>query len=191
VALVRTEVSEDLSNSFIRVTKVGELGTMLAVTSNRLMLQRNTKLLVTASLVPSSPILVILLKEALSSSETSFLTTAIRHKIPEDTILHSHCHENIKSYAWFMILCTGSEMVLKRLISCTVPTQPSNLRMSEVGETSVTLQWSRPAHAGENIVSYELYWNDTYAKVLLPASLILRLQTSDIRPRIKWRAVSG
>lgn len=45
-----------------------------------------------------------------------------------------------------------------------VPTQPSNLRASEVGETSVTLQWSRPAHAGENIVSYELYWNDTYAK---------------------------
>ncbi|XP_069702214.1 tyrosine-protein phosphatase Lar isoform X7 [Periplaneta americana] len=45
-----------------------------------------------------------------------------------------------------------------------VPSQPSNLRASEVGETSVTLQWSRPAHAGENIVSYELYWNDTYAK---------------------------
>jgi hypothetical protein len=35
VALVRTDVSEELSDSFIRVTRIGELGT-LAVTSNRL-----------------------------------------------------------------------------------------------------------------------------------------------------------
>jgi hypothetical protein len=33
VALVRTDVSEELSAS-IRVTGIGELGTMLAVTSN-------------------------------------------------------------------------------------------------------------------------------------------------------------
>jgi hypothetical protein len=35
VALVRIEVSEELSASFIRVTTIGELGTRLAVTSNR------------------------------------------------------------------------------------------------------------------------------------------------------------
>jgi hypothetical protein len=35
VALVRTDVSEELSVAFIRVTSIGELGTMLAVTSNR------------------------------------------------------------------------------------------------------------------------------------------------------------
>jgi hypothetical protein len=35
VALVRTHVSEELSASFIRVTGIGELGTTLAVTSNR------------------------------------------------------------------------------------------------------------------------------------------------------------
>jgi hypothetical protein len=35
VALVRTDVSEELSDSFIRVTRIGELGTTLAVTSNR------------------------------------------------------------------------------------------------------------------------------------------------------------
>jgi hypothetical protein len=35
VALVRTDVSEELSASFIRVTRIGELGTMLAVTSNQ------------------------------------------------------------------------------------------------------------------------------------------------------------
>ncbi|XP_075978545.1 tyrosine-protein phosphatase Lar isoform X5 [Anticarsia gemmatalis] len=45
-----------------------------------------------------------------------------------------------------------------------VPSQPSNLVAVEAGETSVTLSWRRPAHAGDNIVSYELYWNDTYAK---------------------------
>ncbi|XP_041986316.1 tyrosine-protein phosphatase Lar isoform X3 [Aricia agestis] len=45
-----------------------------------------------------------------------------------------------------------------------VPSQPSNLMAVEAGETSVMLTWRRPAHAGDNIVSYELYWNDTYAK---------------------------
>jgi hypothetical protein len=40
---VRTDVSEELSASFIRVTRIAELGTTLAVTSNRRMLRRNTK----------------------------------------------------------------------------------------------------------------------------------------------------
>jgi hypothetical protein len=35
VPLVRTDVSEELSASFITVTRIGELGTTLAVTSNR------------------------------------------------------------------------------------------------------------------------------------------------------------
>jgi hypothetical protein len=35
VALVRTDVSEELSASFINVTRIGELGTTLTVTSNR------------------------------------------------------------------------------------------------------------------------------------------------------------
>jgi hypothetical protein len=39
VALVRTEVSEQLSTPFIRVTTIGELGTTLAVTSNQLTLR--------------------------------------------------------------------------------------------------------------------------------------------------------
>jgi hypothetical protein len=35
LAPVRTDVSEELSTSFIRVTRIGELGTTLAVTSDR------------------------------------------------------------------------------------------------------------------------------------------------------------
>jgi hypothetical protein len=35
VALVSTDVSEELGASFITVTRIGELGTTLAVTSNR------------------------------------------------------------------------------------------------------------------------------------------------------------
>jgi hypothetical protein len=60
VALVKTDVSEELSASFIRVTSIGELGTTLDVTSNR--------------------------------------PRAKRCNIPEDTVLHSHRHENLKCY---------------------------------------------------------------------------------------------
>jgi hypothetical protein len=67
VALVRTDVSEERITSIIRVTRIGKLGKMLAVTGNR-----NTRsvlrLLVTANIVPGSLIVFIPRMGAISSS---------------------------------------------------------------------------------------------------------------------------
>jgi hypothetical protein len=70
VALLGTVVSEEHKASLISVTRIGELRTTIAVTSNRRTLRRNT----------------------------SVVTEGTLHNIPEDGILHSHRPENLKYY---------------------------------------------------------------------------------------------
>jgi hypothetical protein len=69
VALLRTDVSEEPGASFIRVTKIGALGTTQAATSNQ--------------------------RIGISSQRTSVLTRATRRNNPEDTILHENRKPNL------------------------------------------------------------------------------------------------
>jgi hypothetical protein len=76
VVLVRTDVSEEVSASIIRVTRLSELRTTLAVNSHRSTLGINAILLLVIVNVPSSPILVTPIMVRTYFSKTSVLNNS-------------------------------------------------------------------------------------------------------------------
>ena len=53
-----------------------------------------------------------------------------------------------------------------------VPGQPTNIRVIDQQATSLMLEWSPPILSSDNIIAYELYWNDTFSnRVLLLLSI--------------------
>jgi hypothetical protein len=117
VALVTTNILEELRTFIIRVTRIVGLGTTSAVTSIQHMFHR----LPVTTEIPSSPILVTLMKEAVRSSETSVLRRATQRNIPEDAILHSHHRENPKTYTLLNLHVAYS--------SCNLLTSPATIHL--------------------------------------------------------------
>jgi hypothetical protein len=109
VILVRTDPSVERVASIIMVTRICELRTKLAVI---------IRLVFTANVVSSSPNLVILMIEAICSSETLVLWRATRHHIPEDGVLPNHRHENLKSYRFSLVIPIYLQSVTVYSVSC-------------------------------------------------------------------------
>jgi hypothetical protein len=108
--------------SITRVTRISKLETTFAVVYHHSVFQ----LLLTTNVVPSSPILVTLMTEAMHSSEMLVLTSATRHDIPDDGILQCilTIHDFLSVYFIYRIGCV-EVMYFTLLMWATVWTEES------------------------------------------------------------------
>jgi hypothetical protein len=104
VALVRTDVSEKLSASFIRVTRIGELGTTVAATINRSTLRRNTS-------QKTLFFLVTAVKTSLHNYEDNLLQLV--EKMPEHKIICRYLNRTFdimkNAVLWDVTPCAASK----------------------------------------------------------------------------------
>jgi hypothetical protein len=149
LVLVRTDVSEERSASFIRMTRIGELGTTLAVTSNRRTLRSNTWW------------------GGANFLETSVLTRATRHNIPEDTTLYLQLYT-----------CSSNSLMLwnrrhKNAQTSTLSTSVANCSwgFARSLQFNVELRLNRPTsfssvHTGINISHMSTHNNCTCPNII-------------------------
>jgi hypothetical protein len=112
VAVVRTDVSEELSASFIRVTRIGELRTTLAATSNRRTLRRKVTR-ATRRDIPEDTIHHSHRRENLKSYRVSCGLVANIIKFP--TTMNTHVHYLVLPVK----LCTRQDEVTRSRVLFT------------------------------------------------------------------------
>jgi hypothetical protein len=129
------------------------------------------QLLVSANVIPSSPIPLTLVMEVIRSSKMSVNTTSPWHNIPEAGILWSHRRENLKSY----VALTGWSLLRRRNIVHVK--YELGFHMPEGGMLH--------SHRRENLKSYiYMNWLDLAARIFLFLFFIYFLPIYNLFDRI-------
>jgi hypothetical protein len=93
-----------------------------------------------ANVVPSSLILFSLMRKEVHSSKTSVLTRATGHHITGDCNLHSHRHENLKSYKTVYVVT--QLLVYSYTLDQSATIARVHLRLSAQVSQQITLELS-------------------------------------------------